>query len=178
MSTVKIRNEDVELNFHKMKFGDSDVKQGDEVVDLVEYITDYINNSDDDIKLWIGTDSQKTRKKGLVIYATVICLYKVGKGAHIIYSKQKRTDVKDKFSRLWWEVEYSMAVANFLKDNGLMMASKLIAIHLDLSSNIKYESNKLHDAAVGYVKGMGYGWESKPDAPVASYAADLIVRNY
>lgn len=177
MAVIKIRNENIDFKFHKMKVENSDIHQGEEIKNLVEYVSNYITNSTDDIKLWIGTDSQRAKKRGIVTYATVICLYRVGKGAHIIYSKQRRTDVKDKLSRLWWEVEYSMSIANFLKDEGLMMASKLISIHLDLSSNIKYESNKLYDSAVGYVKGMGYQWQAKPDAAVASYAADLVCRH-
>jgi hypothetical protein len=174
MAIVRIKNEDIEFKFHKIRIEDAEVRQGDEVTNIVDYITDYIAKSEDDVKVWIGTDSQKTRKRNLVTYATVICLYKVGKGAHIVYAKQKRTDIKDKLTRLWWEVEYSMSIANYLKDNGLLMSRKLIAIHLDLSSNIKYESNKLYDSAIGYVKGMGYSWQAKPDAAVASYAADML----
>jgi hypothetical protein len=158
----------IEFNFKKMI-------TAEEIPDVYQYICDYMDaNRDYDIKLWIGTDSQKTRKRNLVTYATVICIYKVGHGAHIIYSRQRRTDIKDMFTRLWWEVEYSIALAILLRDKGLLVKNGLMDIHLDLSPKLKNKSNAVYKTATGYVESMGFIWQAKPDAAVASYAADLV----
>ena len=102
------------------------------------YIKDYFyakrHENIGGFEIFIGTDSQRVRKGRLTLYATVICLYTVGHGAHIIYTKTKRNDIlptarKRKkeagrrpadtglFYRLQWEVEYSMQVANYLNEN-------------------------------------------------------------
>ena len=168
----------------KIKFNFKKLSTGEEIPDVYEYICEYISNHpDDEIKLWIGTDSQKTRKRALVTYATVICIYRVGKGAHIIYSRQKRNDIfkiqkgngpKNMFTRLWWEVEYSIALAIHLRDKGLMEKYSDVDIHMDLSPKVKNGSNAVYKSATGYVESMGFLWQAKPDAAVASYAADLV----
>ena len=110
---------------------------GTVIDDVAQYVKDYFNakrtnNFTDEFEIFIGTDSQRVRRGRLTLYATVICLYTVGKGAHIIYTRTKRDDIgptqkKIKgrkgsdpmlFRRLEWEVTYSMQVADYLKENG------------------------------------------------------------
>ena len=154
---------------------------GTMIPDVAEYIMNYINAYDGDVQLYIGTDSQSTRKKRVTNYATVICMHRtnsdgIGKGAHLIYNRERKTNVKDLFTRLWWEVEYSMQVANYLRDKNVYLNEKVLAVHIDVSPDKKNKSNSVYASAVGYVESMGYECCTKPDSPVASYAADMVVR--
>jgi hypothetical protein len=80
---------------------------------------------------------------------------------------------------LWWEIEYSMEIANYLRENSekVLLDEKLTSIHVDISPKLENKSNSIFQAAVGYIKGMGFICKTKPDAIAASYAADLIVRS-
>jgi hypothetical protein len=151
---------------------------GTKIENLADYISEYLKR-DGDFQLFIGTDSQRIRKRNVVLYAKVICIYNVGKGAHVIYSKTKRSDVRDISTRLWWEIEYSMEIANYLRENSekVLLDEKLTSIHVDISPKLENKSNSIFQAAVGYIKGMGFICKTKPDAIAASYAADLIVRS-
>jgi len=151
------------------------------IPDVAEYIMDYIDSYDGHVELYIGTDSQSTRRKQVTNYATVICLHKtdsagIGKGAHLIYNREKKYKIKDLFNRLWWEVEFSMQVANYLKEKNIYLSEKVISVHIDVSPDAKNKSNSVYKAAIGYVESMGYECKTKPDSPVASYAADMVCR--
>ena len=168
---------------------------GTTIPDVAQYVKDYFkskieNNLGDEFEIFIGTDSQRVRRGRLTLYATVICLYTVGKGAHIIFTRTKRDDIgptrkKTKklkgedpnlFTRLWWEVDYTTQVANYLKENDVFIGHGVVQVHLDVSANPENKSNIAYKAAVGYVEAMGYSARVKPSALAASYAADMCVR--
>ena len=168
---------------------------GTTIDDVAQYVKDYFkskkeSNFGDEFEIFIGTDSQRVRRGRLTLYATVICLYTVGKGAHIIFTRTKRDDIgptqkKTKkvkgsdpmlFQRLWWEVDYTTQVANYLKENGVFIGHGVVQVHLDVSANPENKSNVAYKAAVGYVEAMGYNARCKPEALAASYAADVMVR--
>jgi len=150
---------------------------GTPIENVSAYIKNYLFTHSGEYKLFIGTDSQRVRKQHIVYYATVICIYNVGHGAHIIYSKNKRNDIKDMFNRLWWEIEYSMSITNELKDKGVLVNKNILSVHIDISPKVKNKSNDVYKSAVGYVTGMGYDCLAKPYAVAASYCADFVVRN-
>lgn len=168
---------------------------GTKIENVAQYVKDYFrtkreNNEGDTFEIFIGTDSQRVRRGRLTLYATVICLYTVGKGAHIIFTRTKRDDIgptKKKvgnrkgedpnlFTRLWWEVDYTTQVANYLKENDVFIGHGVVQVHLDVSANPDNKSNVAYKAAVGYVEAMGYNARVKPNSVAASYAADLCVR--
>lgn len=151
--------------------------KGPEIEDLAGYIKEYISRYPGEYEIFVGTDSQRLRKRFTVLYAMVICMYRKGKGAHIIYSKYKRTDIRDKYTRLRTEVAYSLEIANYLTTNDVLLDPSIMTIHIDLSPHVKNDSNKLYKEAMGWVQGMGYNCAAKPDAPAASYAADHVVKN-
>ena len=62
-----------------------------EIVDLAKYVKEYIAQYPGEYDIFIGTDSQRVRKRNTVLFAMVIVIYRHGKGGHIIYSKHKRT---------------------------------------------------------------------------------------
>lgn len=150
-----------------------------QIIDLAKYVKEYIAQYPGEYELFIGTDSQRMRKKNTVLFAMVICMYRKGKGAHIIYSKHKRTDkmLKDKLMRLRTEVGYSIEIANYLMAHDVLINPDIMTIHIDISPSKKNASNAIYQEAIGWVRGMGYLVEAKPNAPSSSYAADWIVKN-
>ena len=111
-----------------------------------------------------------TRNK--VIYATAV-VFRYTNGAHILYNREKYPLVKDLWSRLWKEVEKSIEVAEFLRKECGIKATR---IDLDYNEDPKYPSNKLVKAAVGYVESLGYKAKTKPGLLLATYAADGCCR--
>ncbi len=73
--------------------------------------------------------------------------------------------------RLWGEVERSLSIADLLRD------VEHIPVHhidMDLNSDVRYGSNKLHTAAVGYIRSHGYEPHTKPEMLIASWAANVL----
>lgn len=147
---------------------------GEKIENVIDYVKNYISIPENyQYEIYVGTDSKVTRNK--VVYAIVIGIYKIGKGVHIIYRKEFREN-KSFFERLWWEVEYSLQIANMLRDEGILTNNNLFAIHIDMNTNKKYKSSKVLDAASGYVKSNGFDFMAKPNAWVATYAADMLCK--
>lgn len=166
------------------------------IEDVAQYVKDYFYAKRElgmgEFQLFIGSDSQRVRKGRMTLYSTVICLYTVGKGAHLIYAKTKRNDIaptarKRKggmkrpadsglFYRLQWEVEYSMQVANYLNANNVFAECGIAEMHFDIAVNPEFDSHIAYTYAVGYAKSYGYNPRTKPEAIAASYAADMCVR--
>lgn len=149
---------------------------GTEIENISKYINDYIDKTIGEYRLYIGTDSQRVKGISTVMYATVICIHRLGKGAHVIYRKTKRNNIKDLFNKLWWEVEDSLGVALELKNGGVFLHSDLLSVHLDFSPNKKDGSNIVYESALGYVKSYGFDVQMKPESPIASHCADCFVR--
>jgi len=123
-------------------------------------------------KIYIGTDSQN--KGDWSVYVTAIVLhFNSNNGGHVIYKRDKVKRIRDKYVRLWGEVERSVNVANFLKnDCGIDVAY----IDLDLNANVKEESNKVLSPAIGYVTANGYESRCKPGPTYAAKIADVLCR--
>jgi predicted RNase H-related nuclease YkuK (DUF458 family) len=98
-------------------------------------------------------------------------LYKEKKGGHVLYAKQRMPRIRDRWSRLWREVELSVALANELQEKGF---PKVKFIDLDLNPDPRFKSNDVVRAAVGLVESMGYEARTKPYSLCASYAADKV----
>ena len=139
-------------------------------IDLIEYIKQYLAENEN-IDIFIGCDSQNTNV--MTLYATVIVLYKPGKGGHVLYVKEDCPKILDRFTRLWSEVEKSITVAEYLKLHGIQRPTY---IDIDLNPDPRYKSNQVLRSAMGYVEGMGYIPRCKPNAVAASYAADDLVK--
>jgi len=152
---------------------------GETITDLAEYVRKHIAQNYGEYEIFVGTDSQRLRKRSTVLFAIVVCIYRIGKGAHIIYAKYSRTDplFRDKYHRLRAEVNCSLQVAEYLRTSGILYDADVLQIHIDLSPNKANLSNKIYDQAIGWVRGCGFLCEGKPNAPAASYAGDWIVKN-
>lgn len=141
----------------------------EKVVDLIPYIKARLAESDN-ISIYIGCDSQNTGAK--TIYAAVIVLHYGNNGGHVLYSRTKFDRIKDRFTKLWKEVEISMEVAEHLKSHGIVAKY----IDIDLNPDPRYSSNTVLRAAMGFVESLGYTARVKPYAVSASYVADKLCK--
>jgi predicted RNase H-related nuclease YkuK (DUF458 family) len=137
------------------------------VVDLIPYLQEKLKERDD-IKIYIGSDSQNLKSR--TIYASVIVLHYGNNGCHVIYSRRYRPKEND-FSRHWHEVQDSIDIAKWMESNGLR---KPDYIDLDFNPDPKYRSNAILRSALGYVESMGYCPRHKPDSIAATYVADRL----
>ena len=85
---------------------------GNIIEDLGEYCRNYIRKYPD-IVIFVGCDSKQMRKRSL--FATAICFYHPNNGAHIIFRRDRITKIRDMFSRLWQEAEFSREVSEYLE---------------------------------------------------------------
>ncbi len=138
------------------------------------------------IRVCIGTDSQR-RGKGYR-FATVIVVsteedlgdgVTVGRGGIVIGTnyftdkyKKNKAAVKE---RMLYEVAKSIEVAYNIAP---LLDEYLIPleVHADINPDIKWESSKALQEAVGYILGMGYDFKVKPEAWAASKGADKASR--
>jgi predicted RNase H-related nuclease YkuK (DUF458 family) len=141
-----------------------------EDIDLIPYLHQYFSENENTI-MYIGSDSQN--EKIHTSYATVIVLHNSNKGGHVLYTKEKVPKVKDRFSRLWAEVQRSVELSDYLVLNKIRKPGY---IDVDLNPNPNYPSNQVLSSAIGYIKSMGYEPRCKPNAIAASYVADLICK--
>jgi predicted RNase H-related nuclease YkuK (DUF458 family) len=145
-------------------------KEGGELVSGLTHTFDVLRQHPD-AKVYVGSDSQNARHS--TTYVTVIAYRYGNNGAHYVYHKQSLPRVKDKWTRLWKEVELSLEVAKWLEENSV----KVHCVDLDLNEKITAGSNDLMAAARGYIIGMGFSCTVKPEEQVASRAADHLVRD-
>lgn len=140
-------------------------------INLVHYITNYLLEKPE-TKLFIGTDSQ--RRGGKVAYATVVVLYNERKGGKVLYAKEIMPAIKDNFTRLFKEIELSIAIGTELIESGI--EQRLMNIDLDYNEDKKYFSNRLLTSALGWATSLGFECRTKPYAVAASYASDKLVK--
>ena len=139
-------------------------------VDLISYVQEYIKTKDN-VEILIGCDSQNFSDR--TIYAIVVALYDKGKGAHVLYNRWKTQREPTRNIRLLNEVWYAVETAEHMKMAGL---PKVKWIDIDINPDPKYKSNEVLRQAVGLVEGMGYKVRYKTLGPIATYAADHLVK--
>jgi predicted RNase H-related nuclease YkuK (DUF458 family) len=139
-------------------------------VNLTDYIRDYVETHND-VDILIGCDSQNYVDK--TTYAIVVALYHRGKGAHVLYKRWKTQREHVRATRLLNEVWYAVETAETIKNAGL---PKVKWIDIDLNPDPRYKSNEVFRQAVGMVEGMGYQVRYKTLGPIATYAADHLVK--
>jgi predicted RNase H-related nuclease YkuK (DUF458 family) len=118
------------------------------------------------VEVHIGTDSQNHRRS--TVYVTVIAYRYGNRGVHYILHKQKVKKIRDKWTRLWNEADYSIEVAEWLTKKVKVQ----VEIDLDYNSQEKHFSSKLVPPVVGWATSLGYKTNIKPDNQIATKAAD------
>jgi uncharacterized protein len=142
--------------------------------DVRDYVVDWLIKHPNS-EVHIGCDSQEVSRK--INFVTTICLYEIGRGAHVIHLKEfeekpkSGKQIANMYTKLWSEVVRSVNVADYLGDIGTK-----ITIHLDYNSNPIGKSNQLYDAGIGYAKSKGYDAVGKPDAWASTSCADKLCR--
>lgn len=143
--------------------------EGGDIVDCMKHTLEVLANNQD-VKIYVGTDSQNKRWNSA--YVTVIA-YKYGtRGAHYIYCRESVPRIKDRWTRLWKEVELSLEVAKFLETNSI----KVECVELDFNEKEMARSSDMVAAARGYIIGSNFNCNVKPETQCAAKAADHIVR--
>lgn len=126
------------------------------------YIEKFLNG--DRFKLFIGTDSDD--RDGVVTFATVFIVYKLGVGAIYFYTVKRERRYYDTHSRIFEETHLSLQMADFVKRTLNLDSAE---IHIDAG----YEglSKQIIPSIVGYIRGMGYTYRLKPWAFAATKVA-------
>jgi predicted RNase H-related nuclease YkuK (DUF458 family) len=149
-----------------MRFNKLTAEKDFEVADYVKAY--FLRYAGERIQLFLGCDSQNRLK---TTYATTLVFNVEASGCHVIYRKEVVPLISDMWTRLWGEAERSVNTALYLRSQGL----EIDTIDLDYNVNPKFKSNKIVNAAVGYVESLGFKARIKPDMLPAVYAADHIV---
>lgn len=145
----------------------------------LEEIRQFISNTSEDTKIYIGADSERYNKKGLwyADYTLAVVIHHEGRrGCKVfggIVTERDYDQKKDKPSmRLMNEV---MKVAQLYLDLADHVGDRHFEIHLDINPNIIHGSSCVVQQAVGYIRGMcNVVPLIKPNAFAASYAADRM----
>ncbi len=140
---------------------------GRPVDDIRAKLEDY--GRDNKYTLHIGTDTQPHHDSTTLI--TTICFREPAKGALVFYQKRKISVFNNVLERLLHEAVISLEVAGSVKD----YTSLVPTIHADINSKESALSNRVADAIMGMIKGMGYPVLIKPEA-WASDIADMYTR--
>jgi predicted RNase H-related nuclease YkuK (DUF458 family) len=145
------------------------VRMADEgPVDLVEHVRGIMDH-DPGVEVLVGCDSQNRDRH--TIYTTAVVLRYHRNGAQVLYRRERTERIRDMWTRLWGEVERSLEVARSLTVQGGVRISR---IDMDLNSDPRFGSHRLHSAAVGHVKAYGYETRTKPDLLIATWAANVL----
>ena len=136
-----------------------------------------IKESSPETKIYVGSDSQRTRK-GVVRYATVVVLHINGKHGGKMFSQLETEkdymSAKNPRMRLINEAYKAVDIANEIMD---VIGDRHLEIHLDLNTDPEHMSNVALKEATGYVLGMtGRKAVVKPDSWCASTAADRLTK--
>lgn len=141
------------------------------LVNIVEHTMEQIKLNPN-LRIYISTDSQNYGSK--TVYATAV-VYRYGqRGAHFVYNKQRMTRIRDNFSRLWKEAEYTIETAQTINAE---IPVKIEALEFDYNNKKITKSTNLVASVVGWAQSLGYRALVKPDEMIASKAADHVCRN-
>jgi predicted RNase H-related nuclease YkuK (DUF458 family) len=146
----------------------------------LEEVKDFIRNTSEATKIYIGSDSARHRKHEtwFAEYCTVVVVHYDGKhGCKIFGQLETERDYDQKKDkprmRLMNEV---MRTAQMFLDLEEAIGDRTVEIHLDINPDEKYGSSCVISEAVGYIKGFcNVVPFVKPRAFAASIAADRLL---
>ena len=146
----------------------------------IEEVKEFIRNSSETSKIYIGADSECYRNKDKVWYAdytVAIVIHKDGNKGGKVFGEVSTERIfdkrKDKPSiRLMNEVIKAAQMYLNLEE---AIGERHFEVHLDISSDVMHGSSCVVNEAVGYIRGMcNVVPMIKPDAFAASYCADRL----
>lgn len=131
-----------------------------------------ITNSPESSCIYVGSDSNRYRKKGTwyASYATVIIIHIEGcKGCRVFGDVMVLRDFGNLRQRLLQEVMFATQCAMEISD---VVGDRDLEVHLDINTDKKHKSSIAVREAIGYVLGMGLTPKVKPESFAASSCAD------
>lgn len=140
------------------------------LVNLNDHIVEELKNNPN-LKVYISTDSQNYGAK--TVYATAIVFRYGLRGAHYIFRRQRIPRIRDTFSRLWKEAEFTIEIAEQITKE---IPIKIEALEFDYNNKKVTKSSNLIPAILGWAKSLGYNALVKPDEMIAAKAADHTCR--
>jgi len=164
-----------------MKWKRNDKLIEEPIIDYLERIFEEEMAKGFTLKVYVGTDSQKSGRG--YKFATVILITTkedligttVGRGGIIIaatYHQEFKLKNKELVNeRMVFEVGKSVEAAYEIAPL-LDLYDIPLEIHADINPNPNFESNKALQQAVGYILGMGYDFKVKPESFCATHCAD------
>lgn len=143
-----------------------------EIVNIIKYVKEFLKeHKDEDIKLYLGTDSQNKRKT--TMYATVLSFRFPNKGVHAVYFKKSIDKEKVKFTRLYNELTLTIDTALWFRKNGV----EIDFLEFDFNPDQeKGNSNELISSAEGLSKGHYFTPLVKPECQISTRIADSLVK--
>ena len=118
-------------------------------------------DSNPNMKVHIGTDSQYNRKKRTIHFVSIIAFRWGLNGASFIKNESKHKCKISVTEKLWNEVYMTMDISELLIEAGIPLDK--IVIEFDLNPNPEYKSSFLVNSAVGWAKGVGHQVITKHD---------------
>jgi len=145
--------------------------QDSKKIEIAQYVKDYIDEHKyESMRIYVGCDSNNRGK--FTTYVTTVVIHVNDAGCHVLFQREKVPRIDDLWTKLWNEVERSVQLALYLRENGINIHN----IDLDFNDDVQYKSNKLVSAAQGYIKSFGIKARIKPDMLPATRAADNLTR--
>jgi len=126
-----------------------------------------------DVLVHVGTDSKT--QGGRTDYVTAIAITQRGlggRGARIVYRRERHRTVQSLADRLFRETDLSIQVALGLSQR-LMQD---LVVHVDANQDVRHRSARFVQALSGMVVGYGFQVRVKPNAWCASRVADYVVK--
>lgn len=138
----------------------------------IEEVKAYIRASTPESAIYVGCDSAKTTKHGVLeaVFATVVVIHHSSRnGAKVFGRIEYLPDFKTNRERLMKEVELAIFTSTEILD---AVGERSFQLHLDLNNNPEHYSNCAVKEALGWCRGMGLEPVIKPNSFAASAAAD------
>ena len=124
------------------------------------------------LKICVGTDSQIYND--IVEFASVVVVVVEGNGAFMFVNKSSEKNYFSLKERMILEVTKSIETAVLIQEV-CDQYQLLLEVHADINADPKYNSNIAYTEAMGYIKGMGFIFKSKPFAFASSSCANRVV---
>lgn len=140
------------------------------LINLHEHILEQIKENPE-TKIYISTDSQNYGAK--TVYAIAVVFRYGLRGAHYVYRRERLPRIRDNFSRLWKEAEYTIETGEYITKN---LPVKIEALEFDYNNKKITKSTNLVQSVIGWATSLGYRALAKPDEMIAAKAADHVCR--
>ena len=130
-----------------------------------------------EFEIVVGTDSQNFDDTKIVSVIVMICK---GHGGIFFYEITNHIKIKDVRTKLFTETNLSIELANNLismlekEEYKELYANANFAIHVDAGNSDKGKTKKLIPELVGWIEGLGFECETKPN----SYAASSVANKF